>query len=196
MDIKAFMGVRGSGKDYQCNELMRNGYLKLSFADPVRAIVAEQLGLELELFTELYDTLKENKLYLKTETGNTLAAFDGRKLFRGLGQGLKVYLGQRVWAKILEQKLVTAVSHKVNKICIQDCRMWYELEFLLKKNADVKFTNYISDRYMVSDNPPATEHFANWLVKKGFQHMQAITKKDLELYKSELDPNFVELPIE
>jgi hypothetical protein len=195
MDIKVFVGIGGSGKDFQCDILGLQGYIKMSLGNPIRAIVAEQLDMTEEDFMEKYEELKDNRLYIKTETGNTLAVFDGRKLFTGLGEGLKVYLGQKVWVKILEDKLVTAKRNKATKICIQDCRLWYELEFFLKLGAEVRFTNYKSSRYYLSDNPTITEHLATWFVKKGYEHLQVITKKDLELYKAEMEPGFIELPI-
>lgn len=196
MDIKVFVGIGGSGKDFQCDILGLQGYLKMSLGNPIRAIVASQLDMDEDEFLAKYEELKDNRLYIKTETGNTLAVFDGRKLFTGLGEGLKVYLGQKVWVKILEDKLITARNNKTTKIAIQDCRLWYELEFFLKLGAEVRFTNYKSSRYFLSDSPSVTEHLATWFVKKGYEHLQVITKKDLELYKADMESGFIELPIE
>ena len=57
MSLICFIGVIGSGKSYQCQQLADDGYLKISIADGLRELLWGTLGWKPET-QEAYDLLK------------------------------------------------------------------------------------------------------------------------------------------
>ena len=47
--IVAFAGVQGGGKDYRCQQLLKQGdYKKIAFADALRKIAFTSLGIKVD----------------------------------------------------------------------------------------------------------------------------------------------------
>ena len=45
-EVIAFLGRQGSGKNYQSDRLIKTGYKKLSFADPLRKMACKVIGID------------------------------------------------------------------------------------------------------------------------------------------------------
>ena len=59
--ITAFAGVQGSGKDYRCQQLLKQGnYKKMAFADALRKIAFTSLGVKVDKGLENYEWMKAN----------------------------------------------------------------------------------------------------------------------------------------
>ena len=62
--IVAFAGKAGSGKDFRCQQLLKQGnYKRMAFADALRKIMFLTLGIPFEQGMEHYEELKETPLY-------------------------------------------------------------------------------------------------------------------------------------
>ena len=141
--IVAFAGVQGSGKDYRCQQLLKQGnYKKMAFADALRKIMFLTLGIPFEQGMEHYEELKETPLY----NGQNL-----RQMLEHLGtEGIRSY-DNDFWCKCLIKDIDEA-SEDLN-ICISDLRFYNEYKYL-KEYCDKKgyefsfiFCDYHSDRY-------------------------------------------------
>ena len=58
-EVIAFLGRQGSGKNYQSDRLIKTGYKKLSFADPLRKMACKVIGIDYEKAMRKYDELKK-----------------------------------------------------------------------------------------------------------------------------------------
>ena len=186
-EIVAFIGRAGSGKDYQCKLLVDKGYKQLAFADALRKIAFNVLGLTYEEGMAQYDFLKENAcLMVATETRGQ--SFNFRRFLELLGtQGIRKY-DNDFWCKCLIKDLI---NNPWDKICISDMRFTNEYDYLYEfaknnnYNYKVIFCDYHSDRYQ-ENNFHESAKMGNWFATHNYKDLQEITKEDIEKYKEEL----------
>lgn len=175
--IIAFAGCEGSGKDYRCQQLLKQGtYKKMAFADALRKIIFLVLGFSYEEGMEKYEELKKTPVY----NGQTL-----RQMLEHLGtEGIRYY-DNDFWAKCLIKDL-EQVPEDTN-VCVSDLRFYNEYKYL-KEFCDAKgyefsfvFCDYHSDRYR-DFNPHASARLANFLKEVGYQDGDEITDNDMQIY--------------
>ena len=165
--VVAFLGREGSGKSYQSNELIKRGYKKLSFANPLRKLAFKVVGLDFEEGMKQYDTLKRTELVF----GMTF-----RNILEQLGEGVRA-IDSDFWIKAL----VNDIRGTLENICIDDMR--YPNEFIKLhdycKEHGIEFKaylcNYNSERYS-GVNPHSSAKLANYLVDE--LHMADLQEVD------------------
>ena len=167
--IIAFLGRAGSGKDYQCSLLQKKGYKKLAFADILREMACQTLGLDYDWAMQNYDLLKKTELY----NGQNF-----RNILENLGSSIRKY-DKDFFAKGVVKKILLDPH---DKFCISDLR--YANEALALDNAfgfdklSFIFCDYRSDRYQEINNHESA-HLANTLCEKGYKDLQQLSLIDI-----------------
>lgn len=170
MKVTVFMGVIGSGKDYQSQLAVDDGAEHLAFADGVRDDVWAILGWKPLNDTE-YVAFK--KLVFTNVDGST---FTGRDILQRYGTDVRRHEYSDVWCKRLVDSMQDL--EKDSRVVISDCRFTNEVEYLKSlKYMDIEvefvFCNYISDRYDDTD-PHESERLAQHLLHEyGFVDFDA-----------------------
>lgn len=162
--VIAFLGFQGSGKDYQCYKLVKCGYKKLAFADPLRKLACKVIGLDFDKAMEQYDELKKTEL---------INGYTFRNILEQLGEGVRE-IDPSFWIKAV----INDIRGSIKNVCISDMR--YPNEFLeihdYCKEHKIEFHAYLcdyhSDRYD-ANNPHSSAQLANYLVN-------TLHKKDME----------------
>lgn len=121
-------GIYRSGKDYAGEQieayLNELGYTteKMSFADPMKAILTKTLNVDLESF----DNYKNNKCELFVQESELQPAFltDFRTLIQNFGtEAMKPIFGEHVWATLLYKK---AIASEADFVIVPDFRFLTE----------------------------------------------------------------------
>ena len=180
--IVAFAGRAGSGKDYHCQQLVKQGnYKQMAFANALRKILFLTLGMSFEEGMEKYEELKKTPIF----NGQTL-----RHMLEHLGtEGIRAY-DNDFWAKCLI-KDIDKVPEELN-ICVSDLRFHNEYK-ALKNYCDEHgyefefiFCDYHSDRYQ-EYNPHASARLAEFLKEVGYEDGDHIKPEDMQHYIEALD---------
>lgn len=171
-EIRAFIGVIGSGKDYQCSILEGQGFTKVGFSDGVRGLTWKFLNwepsndFEYELFkSKEYDFLGEKLL--------------GREILQKVGTVMRDF-NKDLWATYLYNRLTDLSEKGVVNICVSDCRYVNEVEALIKFSREnkfelrINFCNFKSPRYELNDHE--SESMARSILDMGYQHLDDITQ--------------------
>lgn len=177
-EIKAFVGVLGSGKSFQCEKLIKEkGFIKLSFADCLRDMVWKMLGWKPNT-PEEYDLFKKG-LYAIPVYGK----INGRLLLQLMGETMR-QIDPDFWTKQMKNNIETAISSGYSKICIDDARYTNELRLLYsyswKAIVDVTFCDFHSDRYD-RKNKHQSELLAQKMLMLGFEDGDKISKKTIDM---------------
>lgn len=194
--VVSFLGRAGSGKDYQCNLLVRQGFKKISFADALRDISFKSLLIDPKVGIEQYEYLKQNpciEIRLKDRTYN----LNFRQYLEHLStQGIRHY-NSNFWCECLCK---TILENNYQKICIADLRFVNEYQYLEKfcqdNNYNFKciFCNYRSQRYQENNNHESAL-LANWLVEQKYKDLQEVTKEDIDKF-ADIQSNLYKVPIQ
>lgn len=175
--IIAFVGKAGSGKDYSCNKLVEQGYIKVAFADALRKITFAALGYSYEYGMEHYDELKQTPLI----NGLTL-----RNIMERLStEGIRNYVDD-FWIRCLI-KTLDDIPEDTN-VCVSDLRFYNEWEALyvytMANGYDFKvtFCDYHSDRYE-DNNPHISAKLANDLCLLGLKDQEEISNEVMQRMK-------------
>jgi hypothetical protein len=185
--VISFTGVIGSGKDYQANLLIEQGFQKYCLADPVREVVWDLIGWRPST-PEDYDQFKVSKLTTVMEYKNSVienqnikfiesntwtgTETTGRDLLILVGDGFRKRFGEQIWINQLISRIKNS-DH--DRIVIPDCRYANELDRLDHTFPKFKaiFCNYKSNRYTVLRNKPSEELAVN-LLDEGFLNLDHI----------------------
>lgn len=186
-EIVAFVGNAGSGKDYQCDLLVKRGYQHAAFADALRNIAFS--CLDIEGYIHEYDYLKKNECITITHENGNETKITFRKLLERLGtEGIRKY-DNDFWCKALVK---TIKDNNYKKVCISDMRFYNEYKWL-KQFAEengykfkVIFCDYHSDRYDYN-NPHVSARLANYFVDNGYKDLQELTDKDFREFLGQMD---------
>lgn len=178
-EIIAFIGRQGSGKTFQSLKLVKERkFLKLSFADPLREIAFDVIGMDFEEGMKQYAELK------KTEIINGL---NFRNILENLGASVRKF-DKDFWAKAL----VTTVDKCVDNVVIDDMR--YPNEYIALQNycaakgIDFRtyYCNYKSEVYEVG-NKHESAGLSNYLAQLGYNDLQLVDYKDICGYIALID---------
>ena len=170
--IIGFIGVVGSGKDYNANRVMSidPSYKKYSFADEVRDFVWLALGWEPKN-NEEYELFKLTKI----EFGNM--SLRGRDMLINVGNGLR-QKDPDVWINYWLKKIPS--SFKNEKVVVSDVRYYNEVKAIHGLGGKVIFCYFISDKYNDKINSES-ERMSQKLISLGYDDMTVLDP----LYMSE-----------
>lgn len=187
----AFAGVQGSGKDYRCQQLLKQGnYKKMAFADALRKIAFTSLGIKVDKGLENYEWMKANGCIRTIFEDGSDVTINFRKFLEFMGtEGIRSY-DNDFWCKCLI-KDIDNTDEKLN-ICISDLRFYNEYKYL-KEYCDKKgyefsfvFCDYRSERYQ-EFNPHASARLANFLKEIGYADGDEIKDDDMQIYIESMD---------
>lgn len=172
--VLAFCGFEQSGKDYSAKRLVTTmGYKKEAFADALREVAFNIIGLPYEEGMKQYETLKQ------TEIINGLTF---RNILENLGSAVRRY-DKDFWAKTVVKK----ISECVDNICISDLRYtneyWVLKKYCERNNIRFKliFCDYKSPGYR-DDNPHESAQLARYLKDLGYEDQEYVREEDIEAY--------------
>jgi hypothetical protein len=171
MTLKCFIGIKGSGKGYQCNILKKQGYIQIDFADELKAMCWDILGWTPENDKE-YEDFKLGKIYI-----DGFGYVNGRKFLQNLGTEAIRKRDPEFWCWEWNKK-VEKYFYNTN-ICCSDLRFLNELKMARYFDAEFYFVNYKSERYDCTDTHES-ERLAQFLLAHNFAHMQRITQPNIE----------------
>lgn len=189
-ELIIYLGLMGSGKDYEANSLIDKGYVKVAFADPLRSMAWKLLDWR-PLSDENYEDFKKGELCLfLPDSNDKYNAFkplcSGRHLLQQLGQIMREY-DSNYWASAWFKYIF---SHNLEKVVCTDCRYPNEIRMALEflnLGYDVKFIYccYESEKFKQGlKEKHQSEKFAQFLITKNLKHCEVITSdKILELLK-------------
>lgn len=194
--IVAFAGFQGSGKDFQCNQLVKQGnYKRMAFADALRDIAFSSLGIDKEIGSKYYEELKakdciEVMVYDNEHNLQQQVHMNFRKFLEYLGtEGIRNY-DKDFWARALVNR-IDKIPEDIN-ICVSDLRFHNEYKYL-KDYADTHdcefnfiFCDYHSDRYE-GNNCHASARLAAFLKEVGYSDGDIIRDEDMQHYIDALE---------
>ena len=169
--VKVFIGVIGSGKDYQCGLLEKEGYVRIGFSDGVRSLTWKFLNwepedsLRYELFKSQYFRIFGERL-------------PGRQILQRVGTIMREK-DKDFWARKWYNTVLSLDFNEVGKICVSDCRYSNEVDFIKRFcqekgfKVEIYFCNFKSERYEL--NSHESEHLARMILSQGFNDMDDIT---------------------
>ena len=173
-EVIAFIGRQGSGKSFQSKKIVsERGFKKLSFADPLREIAFNIIGMDFDEGMKKYDELKRTEL---------INGLNFRNILENLGASIRKY-DRDFWANAL----LTNIKGCPDNIVIDDMRYPNEFEivrtYCVSQGYDFKayFCNYQSDVYD-ENNKHESAQMSNYLASVGYQDLQLIDRKDIFNY--------------
>ena len=195
--IIAFAGFQGSGKDYRCQQLVKQGnYKQLAFADALRDIAFSSLNINKEIGHKYYEDLKAFnciEVMVCDREQRTLQQhiqMNFRQFLEYMGtEGIRKY-DKDFWARALVNT-VNELPEDVN-VCVSDLRFHNEYKFL-KEYADSHgcefefiFCDYHSNRYE-ENNRHASARLAAFLKEVGYEDGDHIKDEDMQHYINALE---------
>lgn len=168
--IHVFIGVAGSGKDYEAGRFIQsNGAVRVAFANSLRRDIWTMIGWSPES-EQAYERFKVDVF-----TSSLGIRFTGRDLLLRYGTDIRRKEDNEVWCKRAIAEIGLALeSHP--EVVITDCRFKNEVEYLKQYALKNKihlcfyFCNFHSKKY----NPfimHESEKLAQELVACGFEHL-------------------------
>ncbi len=125
-ELVAVLGLYGSGKSYITKVFARQGFTKMSFADPLRDIAFKILGYTGKVLN--YDEFKKSTLNLKKNLFKNEKLNTGRQVLQQTGSVIKDLFGQNIWADLLTKSVLDSKQN----VIIDDVRFDYEVQSILK----------------------------------------------------------------
>lgn len=187
--IIAFAGVAGSGKDYRCLQLEKQGnFKKMAFADALRKIAFVSLGVDQSEAN--YEWMKANNSVVTRFNEEQAVGISFRKFLEFLGtEGIRAY-DKDFWAKCLI-KDIDELPEEVN-VCVSDLRFHNEYkalrDYAMSHGCEFEFVfcDYHSDRYE-EKNFHASARLAGFLKDVGYEDGDHIKDEDMQHYIDALE---------
>ena len=186
MTIKIFLGVIGSGKSFRSQQLVDQGYEKISVADPMRETLWKILGWKPQTDEE-YQAFKRYNLLDVPQFHH----ITGRSVLQNIGETFKDLFGRDYWAKTWYKAVIRRYMYipweelNQNIVC-DDVRFPEEVNEALRmkedgNEVDFIFCDYNSDRYNPS-NVHISERYAQAILALNkYKDGDAIDIKDLKI---------------
>lgn len=182
-----YVGVIGSGKDYNCKLLEKEGYLHVNFADSLREFTWNILGWKPSSDAD-YENFKKQtlKLDFPVTDPSGVVHFEqhyltGRELLQRLGELSRQTFGEDCWIQAYLNRIRSYIKEGHTKFCTSDVRYPNELRAVMFSDlleSKVYFTNYISTKYNSSDTH-ASERMAQKFLKNCFRNLELITPSSM-----------------
>ena len=182
--IVSFIGVIGSGKDYQAGLLQRQGFKRIDFKDCLLDMASDIAGYDVR---EDYEFFKENVVGVRRPANKFIESFQsqdcqtlragnpdmltGRLLLQRLGTEVMRKRNEDYWSN---EFIISAINYPGN-IVNADCRFSNEVEAIknLPMDSEFIFCDYRSPRYD-PEHPHLSERLAQKLLALGLRDGQRI----------------------
>jgi hypothetical protein len=195
--IVGLIGVKGSGKTYRQQELVKQGYVALDFKDALLDMASDLVGYDIRTN---YDYFKENLLGLTKPqepgpafiqrypahkiTAQVLAgypeAMTGRVLLQRLGTEVMRKRDEDYWVNAWRRAAEDHLVHR-RSIVVADCRFPNEMDAMRRLSKEYSslvpgitvplkfiFCDYRSPRYCATD-PHESEQLAQHYLAQGYK---------------------------
>jgi dephospho-CoA kinase len=162
--IIGFCGVIGSGKDYNADKHVREGYVKVNFADVLKKIVFKMLKIENNFNYEVFKETYWNPVY------KNLTSLNGRD-FLQLGNIMRNVVDENIWINSWEKEV-----QKHDKIVTSDVRYNNEAKKIISLGGEIYFCNYKSNFKYNSKIKLESEQLSQSLLNKGFKDGDNLTE--------------------
>ena len=197
--IAAYMGVIGSGKDYQAKNIMKTcpgDWVQIDFKDALIDMCEDIVGFPIraryEEFKEyiigfqhpnaaLAGTLQRDSqlVFSKQCVKDYPQAMTGRRLLQRVGTDAMRKRDPDYWAAAWAQKAVTAIQAG-KSVSVGDCRFHNEMQIVeelseqLQISGTITFCDYHSKRYDAT-SAHESERLAQWILAAGVKDLEQIT---------------------
>ena len=172
--VRAFCGIEKSGKDYSVKRLVTTmGFKRVAFADLLREMAFNTIGMDFKTGMERYEELKETKLI------NDLTF---RNILENLGSSIRKYD-----ENFLPRAVVKFIGSCVENVAISDLRYpneyWLLKKYCEENKIDFKliFCDYHSEKYNPENKHESTA-FANYLKGLGYKDQEYVKEEDIVQY--------------
>lgn len=194
-EIIAFIGVIGSGKDFQSQLKIQEGYVRVDFKDELLDMASDLVGYDVRAD---YDWFKTHVVGIRRPydvndvpaaealSSRILLAFPeamtGRRLLQRLGTDAIRKRHPNYWAEAFRKKVVELIN-KENSVVCADCRFANEIATIfaigVNTGAKVKFVfcDFHSDRYD-PNGKHESERLAQELLNTGLVDGQIVNFSD------------------
>ena len=164
--LVSYLGVLGGGKDFSANKLVKEGYIKVAFADDWFKKLS--IGMRPEISISSDRNLKSS--YAPPYPFNK--ELTGRQFLQNLGtEGIRKR-DPDFWARITKQKIQKLLDEG-KKVVTTGSRFLNEVKVLSELGAQFIFCNYKSDRYD-DKNTHESEALAQSLLKRGYKDQDIV----------------------
>jgi len=193
-EIVTFIGVVGSGKDYQADILVKKGFVRIDFKDELLDMASDLLGYDVR---EHYDWFKEHPVGLRWDDNPLLRDLahrashemvrlgipTGRVFLQRLGTEVMRKRDKDYWTKAWCRKAYANITAG-RSVTVADCRFMNEVEAIQNMRAPCRFVfcDYHSGRYDTT-LIHASEHLAQELLKAGLQDGQEIKAEHFDVVR-------------
>ena len=180
--VHGFVGVIGSGKNYQQELLVKQGWVAIDFKDELIDMCSDLVGYNIR---EDYEGFKKRIVGLPGILSEGLApqhplAMTGRRLLQRMGTEVMRKRDPDYWVKAWEKK-VKAALQAGKDVAVADVRFDNEVQalksFEFQSFAPIEtkiiFCDYYSDRYC-STSEHESEKMAQEFKRRGYQDQEEI----------------------
>ena len=165
-NIKCFLGVIGSGKDFQANKLVQKGYTQVNFADELYIQVGKILGTDLEDRTdrEYFKLVYPDARHILQNYGNLRREEEPEYWTSKWADSISEMPSENIVCSdvrfLNELEVILSLDQKVSDMVNGVLQQWNDVEFI--------FCNYPSHRYD-SYNEHSSEKLAQRILKDGYK---------------------------
>ena len=168
--IIGYIGNAGSGKTFESEKLMTQGFVKVDFADKLREMAWGILGWKPKN-NEEYENFKLGRLDIKG-----FGKVNGRNFLQNIGESMN-QIDKTFWCRQAKKTIDKNIIKGYTNIVVSDIRYETEIEILKsymnKAIVKIYFCDYNSERRVENDS-----HVSESLAKKyknlGYTHLQEI----------------------
>jgi dephospho-CoA kinase len=162
--IVGFCGVIGSGKDYNADKYVKEGYIKVNFADVLKKIVFKMLKIETNINYEVFKETYWNPVY------KNIPSLNGRD-FLQVGNIIRNFIDENIWVNAWEKEI-----QKYDKIVVSDVRYNNEAKKIISLGGEIYFCNYKGNFKYNSKIKLESEQLSQSLLNKGFKDGDNLTE--------------------
>lgn len=185
-DILVMLGPIGGGKDFTCNKLQENGFVRLDFKDALLEATWALLGWKPDT-SDQYEAFKcaEFKTSFLADDKFFHLQISGRRILERLGtECIRQYLGlPDIWIEKWINKYEDLDPG--TKICVGDCRFENEVISLIqvaeknKLNIGFVVCDYKSNRYDNSGDHPS-RRLVQHILELGYKDQDIISAAEIK----------------
>ncbi len=184
--IYAFVGVIGSGKDYQANlKAQELGCKIFDFSEGVREVTFGFLGYAPES-RDSYEKFKKKKFQFQFNEEDRMCRYDvtGRKFLQNVGTILRKH-DPDFWANYCYKKAIDYIAVGGDNLVFSAVRYLNEAQIIMDVATNFHcqlhfiLTDFHSERYELNDHE--SELFAQYFVRNGYLDQEDITKPVVRL---------------
>lgn len=168
--IIGYIGAKQSGKSFQSEMLIQQGFQKVDFADKLRELAWGILGWKPKNKEE-YELFKLGKIDIEG-----FGFVNGRKFLQNVGENINL-IDKTFWCRQWKKSVDKLIIKGYTNIVVSDIRHWTEIDalksYLNKAKVKIYFCDYNSENRDDNDNHES-EKMAKYFKLLNYKHLQEI----------------------